>query len=152
MSMFINPSQTVEIEDVRETGDKMTIKARMDFDSYALVEDKMMRLRLNQTKGNVKKAAEMQIDAHMTTSAQQKALLQENVKAWSGPSFVDGREKPIPCTRANVGMLNPVDPFVIQVLEEIDRRNSPPDVSDVPGQAAQNGEDPTIASTAAISE
>ena len=48
------------------------------------------------------------------------ALLRHNIVAWEGPAF-----EGYPCTRANISRLDPDEPLVELVAEEIGKRNAP---------------------------
>jgi len=54
----------------------------------------------------------------MHLGAYQTALMQQNIVGWSGPAFVG-----IECTLEHIGKLDPDEPLVVAVLEEIGRRN-----------------------------
>ena len=119
MGMFIDPNETVPVTDAK--GNTIWIKAKLTFADYAKVEDALMRLRIDTAGGKRGKGVDTKVDAHITQSAQQAALLVECVKRWDGPDFVG-----VACTPANIAVLNPLEPIVIDVLEEIDRLNEAP--------------------------
>jgi hypothetical protein len=52
--------------------------------------------------------------------AQQVALLIHNIMQWEGPDF-DG----VPCTPERIRTLDPNEPHIVKVLEEIAERNKP---------------------------
>jgi hypothetical protein len=53
------------------------------------------------------------------------ALLEENILAWEGGDF-DG----VPCTKENIRKLDPTDPFIDRVADEIAKRNKPKESPD----------------------
>ena len=59
-----------------------------------------------------------EVDMELHIGAYQVALMRENVLSWRGPAFVG-----ILCTPANIAKLDPDEPLVEQVLEEITARN-----------------------------
>ena len=58
-------------------------------------------------------------DVEIDVGVYQIALLRQNILAWQGPSFVG-----VPCTAENVGDLDPQEPLVERVLQEISDRNT----------------------------
>lgn len=81
----------------------------------------------------VKIGEDRTIESHL--GANQTALLIHNIVRWEGPLFLEtddddqpildgrGHEKHIPCTPANIRMLDPDDPFIAKVLNGIAVRN-----------------------------
>jgi hypothetical protein len=59
-----------------------------------------------------------EVDMELHIGAYQLALMEENVLSWRGPAFAG-----MPCTPANIAKLDPDDPLVERVLEEITARN-----------------------------
>lgn len=57
-------------------------------------------------------------DFHINLGAYNIALMQHNIVGWEGPSF-----EGVPCTRENIEQLDPDEPLVDKVLQEIGRRN-----------------------------
>lgn len=126
MSMFVNPQQQIPVTD--DKGNTIHIKAHMDFADNARIEAAFMQLKLKNRQAQNGTArpqetaeTEMDIDATVAISAQHVALLETCIKGWEGPDF-DG----VPCTRANIKLLNPNEPLVIKVLERIGEQNNPP--------------------------
>ena len=64
-------------------------------------------------------------EAVMDVGVYQIALLVHNVIRWQGPAFDN-----MPCTPANIERLNPNEPLVKRVLEEIGERNATDDEDD----------------------
>jgi hypothetical protein len=127
--MFINPNATVPVED--GNGNVINIKAKLTFADYGLIEDSLLRLNVKTGQGNKKngqagEADEVNIDMHVTQSAKRIAVLQQVVKSWSGPAFLDEQGKQIRCTRANIALLDPTEDLVIKVLDTIDELNESP--------------------------
>jgi hypothetical protein len=94
----------------------------------------------------VKLGDDRQLESHL--GANQTALLIYNIVKWEGPLFVEtddddqpildghGREKPIPCTPANIRQLDPNDPFIAAVLEAIAVRNKKRESPKAPTESA----------------
>lgn len=85
------------------------IRAKMDTDADARVKNVMV------TMGD-DGAVERNVGLY------QLALLLVNIVRWEGPDL-DG----VPCTEANIRKLDPTEPHLALVLEEIARRNKRPD-------------------------
>lgn len=124
MSMFVNPQAELSVSD--EKGNTIYIKAHMDFADNAKIEAAFMQLKLKNRQAQNGAArpqedADMDIDATVAISAQHVALLETNIKRWEGPDF-----EGVPCTRANIKLLNPNEPLVVKVLEKINEQNNPP--------------------------
>lgn len=58
-------------------------------------------------------------DVEIDVGLYQIALLRQNILSWQGPAFAG-----VPCTAENVGDLDPQEPLVQRVLQEISDRNS----------------------------
>lgn len=58
-------------------------------------------------------------DVEIDVGVYQIALLRQNILAWQGPSFVG-----VPCTADAIGDLDPQEPLVERVLQEISDRNT----------------------------
>lgn len=143
MSIFLNPDSKVPVTHEEYPGDTIYIRARIDYETYARIEESLMKLEFNTKGGGKKQRGQaddegMMIGARYTESGQRLALLVECVKAWDGPTFTDERGRPVPCNRRNIAMLDPHHPLVERVLEELDARNRPP----TEGPVAQKGESP----------
>jgi hypothetical protein len=63
-----------------------------------------------------------QNDVEFDVGAYQTALLIHNVLGWHGPAFVG-----VACTPENIAMLDPDEPLVQTVADEITSRNAPKD-------------------------
>lgn len=134
--MFIDPNKLIPVTDGTNT---IYIRSRMDYGAYARVESELSAFQMNlkQVEAYAKKGGkkgkrngtapteDIKVTAQVTKSAQELALLKENVKKWEGPAFQDGSGRPIPCSRENVARLDPNDPLVMRVLETIDELNTP---------------------------
>jgi hypothetical protein len=86
------------------------IKARMDVATDAKVKNELLKL------GSDNKTME----SHLGENA--VALLVHNIVKWEGPDLSS-----VPCTPANIRTLDPNEPHIALVLEEITRRNARPD-------------------------
>lgn len=82
------------------------IKARMDVETKGKVTSEMVTLGADQ------KSLEFRAGANET------ALLVHNIVGWEGPDFAG-----VACTPENIRKLDPTEPHVARVLEEIALRN-----------------------------
>jgi len=121
MPMFIDPNTRVPVTDGRNT---IYIKARMDMDTRARVQNEM-RVMPNEATEEV---------VLEKIGSYRLALLQHNIVAWEGPDFAG-----VPCTREAIGRLDPNEPLVAKVAEEIGQRNKPRESSD-PNVATPSGD------------
>lgn len=87
------------------------IRAKMNLGVSNTVAGKMARLN--------GKELELTLGERMT------ALLEENILAWAG-----GDLEGVPCTKANIRRLDPTDPFIDRVADEISTRNMPKESPD----------------------
>lgn len=97
------------------------IKPRMDMATKGAVQSDLVTL------GADGQTAEFRLGANET------ALLVHNIVRWSGPDL-DG----VPCDAEHIRRLDPTEPHIARVLEEIARRNKKP-VSPNPKSAAADG-------------
>lgn len=98
------------------------IRARMDVETQGKVQSELVKL-----DGEGK--------AELHAGANQTALLIHNVVRWEGPDFEQldeadevmrdaaGRPIYVPCTPENIRQLDPREPFIEKVLDEIAERN-----------------------------
>jgi len=103
--MFVDRKPVV----IGEGPDTISIRPKMDFSTKNACMDALAAI----SQGDDGKA-----NVAMHLGAYQLALLRHNIVAWSGPSFVG-----VACTPENIDKLDPDEPLVEQVLEEIGRRN-----------------------------
>ena len=125
MPMFIDPNQRVPVTLGQNT---VWIKAKMDLGTRAAVQDE---IRASGIK------VEQDIEMHGIGSYRM-ALMRHNIVAWEGPDFLDGNGNPVPCSRQNISRLDPNEPLVEAVADEIGRRNQPAEQPD-PNAAAPTG-------------
>lgn len=123
--MFIDPGDRVAVTD--EADNTVWIKAKMDLATRNRVEDAIAAVDAGDSD-----AVQLHLGSYNT------ALLVHNIVAWEGPSFVDGKGKPVACTAANIRRLDPDEPLVDMVLREISRRNRRPEAPD-PNSPTANG-------------
>jgi hypothetical protein len=76
------------------------VKGRVSSEMFGLTKDNQMEARLGQNE---------------------LALLIHNVVRWDGPDLGS-----TPCTRANISRLDPTEPHIVRVLEQIAERNKSP--------------------------
>ncbi len=100
--MFVK-KETVPVAD----GDNVIhIKAKMDFGTRQSVLGEAMRFEF---EGGARR---------MDLGAYNKALLVHNIVKWEGPDF-----KGVPCTPENILALDPNEPLVKKVQQELAARN-----------------------------
>lgn len=142
-SIFIDPSEQIAV-----TLDDNTIfvRSQIDFATYAKIEEGLMKLEMTTARqsqnGKAKTDEDVTIGARYTKSGQRLAVLEECVVDWEGPKFTDKHGRKVPCTRAQIRRLNPHDPLVQRVLEEIDSRNQEPDAP--PVAVKDESDDPNV--------
>ena len=95
MSMFVDPKARIAVTDGQNT---VYIRAKMDAGRKAQVLDEM------RMHGVGKDKSEGELSG---LGSYQMLLRVHNVVAWEGPDFMDGQGRPIPCTRANILLLDP---------------------------------------------
>jgi hypothetical protein len=83
------------------------IKSKMDLATDARVKSELTRI------GDDNKTMELRLGDN------QMALLIHNIVRWEGPDLGS-----VPCTPANIRALDPTEPHIALVLEEIARRNA----------------------------
>jgi hypothetical protein len=104
--MFVNPNDRVA---VTLDGNTIYIKAKMDIGTRSAVQDEI-RATTDGTEAT----------GLAGLGSYRMALLRHNIVAWEGPAF-----EGYPCTRANISRLDPDEPLVELVAEEIGKRNAP---------------------------
>jgi hypothetical protein len=102
--MFVNGA-AVEVTVGENT---ICIRPKMDFGTKNCCMDALAAIG--------RENGETEMAVHL--GAYQVALMAENILAWRGPAFVG-----VPCTAANIAKLDPDEPLVELVLEEIVARN-----------------------------
>ncbi len=108
--MFINPKSLYPV--ISEDGENtIYVKTKMDIATETDVMVEFNRINRGSEKN--------------TLSAYNLALLKCNVKKWEGPAFLNEKGKPIVCTKANIGTLDPNNELVTKAIEKIDELNSP---------------------------
>jgi hypothetical protein len=93
-------------------GNTIYIKAKMDYGTTAAVQDEIKATGA----GN----ADMVIEK---LGSYRMALLTHNIVGWEGPDFMDETGRLIPCNRENIRRLDPSEPLVEMVADEIGKRN-----------------------------
>ena len=114
MPRFVDPNARVP---VTLGGDTIYIRAKMSVLVRGLVNDELVAKGL----GSREEMSARGIGSY------RMALLVHNIVAWEGPGFVGESGKPIACTRANIERLDPNDPLIERVWDEITERNAPPE-------------------------
>lgn len=115
--MFINPANRVAVSD--EKGNTVWIRAKMDVATKGVVQDEIAAVGTGDADS---------VEIH--TGSYNTALLVHNILDWEGPAFVDEGGRPVRCTPQHIKRLDPDEPLVDKVLEEIQRRNLRPESPD----------------------
>lgn len=123
--MFVDTTRVA----VTEGENTIYIKPKMDYGTRNAILGAAADARLD-AKGNVS-APKIEVGRY------QNALLVHNIVAWEGPAFAT-----VVCTPANILRLDPDEPLVVKVLEEIARRN-PQKQSPVPNSRTASGSSTT---------
>jgi hypothetical protein len=116
--MFVDPKARVAVTDGQNT---VYIRAKMDAGRRAQVLDEM---RMRGFDGEVKTGELSGLGSY------QMLLRVHNVVAWEGPDFLDAHGKPVPCTRANILLLDPTTPLYELVGTRIGELNKDAQVPD----------------------
>jgi hypothetical protein len=116
--MFTDPKARVPVTDGLNT---VYIRAKMDAGRRALVLDEM------RMRGIGKDTSSGELSG---LGSYQMLLRVHNVVAWEGPDFVDEHGKPVPCTRANILLLDPTTPLYEMVGDKIGELNKDAKVPD----------------------
>lgn len=103
--MFVTDDRVVVSDD---SGNSISIVAKMNLKQKQQVTDALFDVQIQDGKQT----------SVMQVGRGQLALLRQNIVGWSGPAFVG-----VKCTQATIDTLDPDEPLVIKVLEEIQRRN-----------------------------
>lgn len=142
--MFINGRVAVtahgviDEKDITPHDDVIFIRTKMDYGTRQRVIGAMVKAErksektVRGKKGKTAAVPEMGFDV----AAYQIALLTHNILEWRGPSFAG-----VACSPANIERLDPDEPLVKAVLEEIGERN-PPAESDEDEDGEDEGNDP----------
>ena len=138
MGMFVSgrvaiaTTGVIDEKDITPEIDVIFIRPAMDYGTKQRVIGSAAKLEKVKAGGNRKqrRAAKARGEKQETSmefdvGAYQIALLNHNVLGWQGPSFKD-----VPCTPGNIETLNPNEPLVKVVLDEIGERNADPDDED----------------------
>jgi len=123
--MFIDPNARVPVSRGDNT---IYIRAKMDLGTRAAVQDEIRASGIT---------TEQEVEMHGIGSYR-LALLRHNIVAWEGPAFQDAQGRHIPVSRQNISLLDPNDPLVEAVSEEIGERNKPAESPD-PNAAEPTG-------------
>jgi len=120
MPIFVDPSAKVP---VRLGPNTIYIRSKMSVKEHAEVQNEVRYLARSGEGG-----------VEFTVGYYELALLVANIVAWEGPEF-----EHVPCIRANILKLDPRDPLVIMVGDEIGRRNPPKRESPDPNAVTMTG-------------
>lgn len=104
------PGSMLDASGQPATPNVIFIKSKMDVATDAKVKSELV------TMGADNKTVEMRLGEN------QLALLIHNIVRWEGPDLDS-----VPCTPANIRALDPTEPHIVLVLDEIARRNKRPD-------------------------
>jgi len=112
MPMFVSASERVPV--TLDGSDTIYIKPKLDFGAANRVVSAVTKA--SATEGG-------DVSATLDMGAYNTALMINSIVGWEGPSFTDEAGKPLPCSQYNVLRLDPDEPLVKRVLEEIQARN-----------------------------
>jgi len=115
MAMFIDPSSRVPVTLGEHT---IYIRAKMDTKTKAAVQDEMRARGMGEDE-------EVEVSG---IGSYRLALLTHNIVAWEGPQFSGAK-----CTKENINKLDPDEPLIELVAEEIGKRNAPKESPDPNG-------------------
>lgn len=115
MSMFVSNTERVAV--TVDGVNTVYIRPKMPFGVQQKVVSAMTQMRADADAMNG-------VDATLDWGAYNMALMRYNILGWEGPAFQDEAGRPVPCTPANIERLDPDEPLVDKVLEEIQRRNT----------------------------
>lgn len=143
MGMFVSgrvaiaATGVIDEKDITPEMDVMFIRPTMDYGTRQRVVGAAARLEKVKT-GNRKsrraakaKGEKAETSMDFDVGAYQIALLVHNLLGWQGPSFAG-----VTCSPTMIETLNPNDPLVKVVIEEITDRNSEDDEDDDPKSKA----------------
>lgn len=136
MSRFVS-TEVVPVHTPEDPDNVIYIKPRMDVGTAGLVRSAMVII---QTQASISNGATpSDATLRFDIAAYNIALLAHNVVSWRGPDF-DGT----PCNVENIKRLDPDDPLLALVLQQIGERNlskvASPNSSSAPGK---NGSTPS---------
>lgn len=94
--------------------DVIWIRARMSVAVQQAVQSEATSVSTSRVNGRTGTP-----DVEIDVGVYQIALLRQNILSWQGPSFVG-----VPCTADAIGDLDPQEPLVERVLQEISDRNT----------------------------
>lgn len=144
MGMFVSGRVAITatgVTDEKDLGpgvDVIFIRPKMDYGTRQRVNGAAAKVRQssvgNRRQRRAAKARGEKIEMDLDVGAYQLALLVENVLGWQGPSFVG-----FACEAKNIERLDPAEPLVAQVIQQIADRNVDPDEDDEP-----EGDDPNV--------
>jgi len=122
----------VEANAVTPDLDVIWIRPRMSYGVQQAVMGEGVTLEQSAPVARGRKAAKREIEINL--GAWQSALLVHNIVAWQGPSF-----GVVPVTRDNILALDPREPLVQRVINEISERNA-----DAKSEVDEGDDDPKL--------
>ena len=147
---FVKPTDVVVIYEKpeenqhlpRQKRDHIVVRAKMDFDTLAKVQDELLNIQLRMDAQGEETGQDF--EAQVSVPSYNVALLRHNIVKWGGPGFheeaVDEDGNPLvdeegnpaldddgtpplgekfPCTYETKGTLDPTEPFIQRVLARI---------------------------------
>lgn len=151
MGMFVSgrvavtATGVVDEKDITPDMDVVFIRTKMDYgtrqrvlgSAAKLVQGKAGNRKQRRAAAAAKKRGEAN-DVQFDIGAYQIALLVHNILAWQGPAFVGHL-----CSQASIETLNPEEPLVQKVLQEISDRNTDPSAAEA-DEEDDEAEDPNV--------
>jgi hypothetical protein len=135
--MFVSDTDRVPVS--VDGANTVYIRPRMSFGIQQKVASAMLRLADADNEQGMSSSYDL--------GAYQTAMMTHNVVGWEGPAFRDERGQAIPCTPANILRLDPDEPLVKRVLQELTERNTPkasPDPNLPTPTGSTNGGNPSF--------
>jgi hypothetical protein len=121
--MFVS-QEAVAVFVPDDPDNRIYIKAKMDYGTKNAVMDEIAKITITSGTPDVRAA----LGAYNT------ALMTKNIVRWEGPAFGG-----VPCTPETIMQLDPDEPLVERVMDEINRRNPAGEASPNPKFPATNG-------------
>lgn len=135
MSMFIDPHERASVSD--ERGNTIHYKPRMDFKTTAMVQDELLRIKVEEQERQRSRAGDdAEVEFTVGMERRKLALLVHNIVEWDGPDF-----EGVPCTREWIERLNPNEPLIEKLLNAIGEGNVPALAEPASNDEAGNSDD-----------
>lgn len=153
MGMFVSgrvaitATGVIDEKDITADMDVVFIRPKMDYgtrqrvlgSAAKLIQGKAGNRKQRRAAAAAKKRSDAN-DVQFDIGAYQIALLAHNILAWQGPAFAGHA-----CVAASIETLNPDEPLVQRVLQEISDRNTDPNAASADDEGDDEmGDDPNV--------